>query len=316
MKAIAVAHFGDTPLLMDLPRPEVKPGCILIRIAAAAVNPYDWKLVDGIMKDHMPHVFPLIMGNDGAGVVEEVGAGVTRFKTGDKVYGQFLHKPVGEGAYAEYVVVPEKAAITIAPGNIPLEDAAAAPTAGMTAIQLVEAAELAAGQVLLIVGGTGGVGSFAIQVAASNGIHVIATVSSEEGATRVKALGAKETINYMEAPVDEQLKKLHPNGIDALIDTVNDKSKFEALSEQVKKGKVTLTTKFVTNDFFLKDQKLHGGNFETKSTVEEMEKLTSLLQQGTLKVPVESRIPLEEAPVAVAQSRMGKGKGKTVIVIN
>ncbi|WP_295123836.1 NADP-dependent oxidoreductase [uncultured Chitinophaga sp.] len=315
MKAIAVAHFGDTPILMDLPAPTAKPGWILIRIAAAAVNPYDWKLVDGIMKDSMPHVFPLILGNDGAGTVEATGEGVTRFKQGDKIYGQFLHKPVGEGAYAEFVAVPEKAVITKAPGSIPLEDAAAAPTAGMTAIQLTDAAELQPGQTLLIVGGTGGVGSFAIQVAASRGVHVIATVSSEEGAQRAKTLGANETVNYTVAPIAEQLKKLHPGGIDALIDTVNDKAGFEELCEQVKKGKVALTTKFVTNDFFLKDMKLHGGNFETQSTVKAMEELTGLIEKGALKVPVESRIPLEEAPVAVAQSRMGKGKGKTVILI-
>lgn len=314
MKAIAVSHFGDTPVLMNLPIPEARPGQVLIRIAAASVNPYDWKLVDGIMKDNMPHVFPLIMGNDGAGTVEALGEGVTRFKKGDRVYGQFLHKPVGEGAYAEFVAVPEKAPITILPDNIPLEDAAAAPTAGMTAIQLVDATGLQEGQTLLIVGGTGGVGSFTTQVAASRGIHVIATVSSAEGAERLKELGAAETIDYTKAPVAEQLKKLHPGGIDALIDTVNDKIRFEELSEQVKKGKVALTTKFVTNDFFLKDMKLHGGNFETKSTVEAMETLTGLLEKG-LKIPVESRVPLEEAPVAVAQSRMGKGKGKTVILI-
>lgn len=315
MKAIAVAHFGDTPILMDLPRPELKPGYVLIRITAAAVNPYDWKLADGIMKDSMPHVFPLIMGNDGSGIVEAVGGEVTRFKKGDKVYGQFLHKPVGEGAYAEYVAVPEKSVITLAPQNIPLADAAAAPTAGMTALQLVEASELGKNQVLLIVGGTGGVGSFTTQVAASKGIHVIATVSSAEGAARMKELGAKETIDYTKAPIDEQLKQLHPGGIDALIDTVNDKAKFEALSGQVKKGKVALTTKFVTNDYFLKDMKLHGGNFETKGTVQCMEELTAMIDSGMIIVPVESRIPLEEAPVAVAQSRMGKGKGKTIILI-
>ena len=191
MKAVAVPQFKAIPQVMELPKPQVKPGTILVRVAAAGINPFDWKLVDGILDGKMPHNFPMVLGVDGAGTVEAVGEGVTHFKQGDKIYGQFIHSPIGEGSYAEYVVVPEKAAISHAPASISLIEAAAMPTAGMTALQLLERLGLKHEQTLLLIGATGGVGSFIVQLANMQGIYVIATVSDEEGAERMKKLGGE-----------------------------------------------------------------------------------------------------------------------------
>lgn len=312
MKAVAVSSFKAIPELTELPEPILKPGTVKIKLAAAGLNPFDWKLVDGILKDQMQHVFPLILGVDGAGVVEETGEGVTRFRKGDRVFGQMLHTPVGEGAYAEYVTVPEDAVITKAPQQISLVDAAAVPTAGMTAMQMLDTSNLQSGQTLLIVGATGGVGSFLIQLAAARGIHVIATASSPEKARLAKDYGAAEIIDYKIAPVEEQLSSLHPEGVDGLIDLVSNGDTFSKLSSIVKENGTALTTMFVADE----KQQVKGGNFETKGTPASLDALSKMIDAGGLKIPVDRKISLDQAAAAIAESRQKKSKGKTIIVID
>lgn len=316
MKAVAVNSFNTLPQVMDLPEPAVKEGSIKIKLTAAGLNPFDWKMTDGIMKDSLSHVFPLIMGVDGAGIVTEIGAGVTLFKVGDKVYGQMLHAPVGEGSYAEYVVVPETAALAIAPESISLAEAAAAPTAGMTGLQLLAKAGLQSGQSLLLIGASGGVGSFTTQLANAKGIRVIATVSSGAVAERMAALGAAATVDYKQSPVEEQVRKLYPDGVDVLIDLVSNKEDFYKMATLVKPEGVVLTTQFVANKETLKAQHLHGGNFETKGSPASLDELRKVIDAGELKIPVERKISLEQAPAAIAESRERKSKGKTVILID
>jgi len=315
MKAVAVKEFKAIPQVMDLPEPAIKEGSIKIKLAAAGLNPFDWKMIDGIMKDHMPHVFPLIVGVDGAGVVTETGTGVTRFKKGDKVYGQMLHAPVGEGSYAAYVVVPETAVLAIAPESISLTDAAAAPTAGMTGIQLLEKAGLQSGQTVLLIGATGGVGSFITQLANAKGIRVIATVSSTEDAERLTALGATATINYKQFSIAEEVRKLYPHGVDALIDLVGNEADFHKMATLVKAEGYALTTQFVANKELLKTQHIHGGNFETKGSPAALDALRKVIDAGEVDIPVDRKIPLEQAPAALAESRERKSKGKTIILI-
>jgi NADPH:quinone reductase-like Zn-dependent oxidoreductase len=316
MKAVAVNEFKAIPQVMDLPEPTVKEGSIKIKLTAAGLNPFDWKTIDGIMKDHMPHVFPLIIGADGAGVVTEAGTGVTRFKTGDKVYGQMLHSPVGEGSYAEYVVIPETAAVAMAPETISLEDAAAAPTAGMTGIQLLEKAKLQSGQSVLLIGASGGVGSFTTQLANAKGIRVIATVSSATQAERLTALGAATTINYKESSLEEAVRKLYPDGVDALIDLIGNAEDFHKMTTLVKPEGYALTTQFVANKESLKAQHLHGGNFETKGSSATLDALRKVIDAGEVDIPVDRKISMEQAPAAIAESRQLKSKGKTIILIN
>ncbi|WP_298735304.1 NADP-dependent oxidoreductase [uncultured Chitinophaga sp.] len=315
MKAVAISAFRATPEVMDLPKPGLRPGTLLVRVSAAGMNPFDWKMIDGILDGHMPHQFPMIIGVDGAGVVEAVGEGVTRFKTGDRIYGQFIHSPIGEGAYAEYAIVPEKAAITHAPSSISLATAAAVPTSGMTALQLLEHAGLQKGQTLLIIGATGGVGSFAVQMAAAAGLKVIATAGSTTAAEHIRGLGATAVIDYKKAPVPAQIQSAYSNGIDGLIDLMSDQEGFNANSALVKEGGVAFTTAFVADDDVLKARRLKGGNFETKSTPASLDDLTALIEAGKLKVPVETTISLEDVAAALAKSRTGRARGKTVIKI-
>lgn len=303
MKAVAVSQFKAAPEVMELPKPTLRPGSLIIRVAAGGMNPFDWKLTDGILEGKMPHNFPLIMGTDAAGTVEEVGEGVTRFKVGDHVYGQVIHAPVGEGAFAEYAIVPDTVIISRAPVKISLTEAASIPTAGMTAQQLLEKSGLKHEQTLLLIGGTGGVGSFLLQLARIQGIYVIATVSDDEGASRVKHLGARETINYKKLSVEQQVKDKFPDGVDALIDLASDAATFKTMSALVRKGGVSLTTTFVADG--------NGINFETKSSVASLDMLTDAVDSGLLKVPLLEIITLEDVPL----QRQAKSKGKTVVKI-
>src|SRR3712207_1022338 len=166
MRAIAENEFGAPVTLMSLPIPEIGADEVLIRVRAAGVNPFDWKVADGALKDEKEHRFPLILGFDAAGVVERVGAGVTRLFEGDEVYG-YLSKPVmGEGTYAEHVGAPA-AIVAKKPEAVGFAEAAALPMPGLTAMDLVDAVDVEEGETVLIVGATGGGGPLAAPPAAS-----------------------------------------------------------------------------------------------------------------------------------------------------
>jgi NADPH:quinone reductase-like Zn-dependent oxidoreductase len=189
MRAVAVSGFGATPELVELPKPVPGPGELLVRIHAAAYNPFDLKVADGALKDSVQHKFPLILGLDGAGVIEAVGPGVHTLKPGDKVYGQFLNPAKGRGSYAEYAIATTASAIAKMPQGMIFTQAAAVPTASMTAFNMVETARIDAGQRVLVNGATGGVGQSVVQFAANRGAHVIAT-AQPDAAPIMKDLGA------------------------------------------------------------------------------------------------------------------------------
>src|SRR5947209_20585555 len=180
MKAIRIHNYGGPEVLHyeDAPRPQPQAGEVLIRVHAAGVNPIDWKVREGHMKDFWPHKFPLILGWDLSGVVEELGRGVSRFKIGDEVYS--LPDPTRDGAYADYIVVRESE-LALKPNSLHHIRAAAVPLAALTAWQsLFDTAQLQPGQRVLIHAGSGGVGHFAVRLATLKCAEVSATSSSQD----------------------------------------------------------------------------------------------------------------------------------------
>src|SRR3712207_6425880 len=225
MRAIAEEEFGGPVGLMDLPTPEIGAGEVLIRVRAAGVNPFDWKVADGVLRGEREHRLPLILGFDAAGVIERVGAAVTELAVGDEVYG-YLFKPViGGGTYAEYVAAPA-AIVARKPESVGFAEAAALPTPALTAMDLVDAVDPKEGETVLIVGATGGVGSYAVQLAARRGARVIATARQANEAF-VRELGTTETIDHTRVELVEAVRAAHPEGIEAVVDLV---SGSEALS--------------------------------------------------------------------------------------
>jgi NADPH:quinone reductase-like Zn-dependent oxidoreductase len=313
MRAIAVDRFKAEPRLLEVAQPVPKSDQLLVKIAATALNPFDWKVADGIM-GAMPAVFPLILGQDAAGTVSAVGADVTRFKTGDRLFGQFFHAPVGEGTFAEYAVVPQTAPLAVLPPQIDFASAAALPTAGMTALSMVETLGLKGQADVLIVGATGGVGSFATQLAAANGLRVLATASSPSDADRLRRLGASEVYASRNEALIADVRGNHPQGIDGIIDLVSDMAALNALAGLLHPGGTVLTTVFSADEKALAARGLKGGNFEVRASSSLLERLADIVKAGKLTVPIESKIDLAEAPAAIARSRAGHSKGKTIIL--
>ncbi|MCI4367551.1 MAG: NADP-dependent oxidoreductase [Thermoplasmata archaeon] len=315
MRAIAVQKFKDIPSMMDLPKPTPGPGEILVQLGAAGVNPYDWKIVDGLLDGKMPHVFPLILGVDGAGVVEAVGAGVGRFAVGDGVYGQFFHAPVGVGTYAEYVTAPETLGIAKMPRGMYNAQAAAVPTAGMTAMDAIDRLGLTKGKSVLILGAGGGVGSFAVQLASNQGILALAASRTGRNRDLMHKLGAHRYFDSENMRFLEEVKMAYPDGVDALLDLVNVGEDFAKNLSVVRKGGVVASTKGAALDSVLAPLGLKGINVNLNPRSELLDRLASEFSSGRLRVPLEETVPLAEAPQAIERSRTGVSRGKVVIKI-
>ena len=216
MKAIRIHNYGGPEVLQyeEAPRPKPQTGEVLIRVHAAGVNPIDWKVREGHMKDFWPHKFPLILGWDLSGVVEEVGprpAAAGRFKKGDEVYS--LPDPTRNGAYADYIVVRESE-LALKPNSLHHIRAAAVPLAALTAWQsLFDTAQLQPGQRVLIHAGSGGVGHFAVQLAKWKGAYVFATASTKNQ-DLLRELGVDEPIDYTQQRFENVARD-----IDIVLDT-------------------------------------------------------------------------------------------------
>ncbi|ONM49639.1 alcohol dehydrogenase [Nocardia donostiensis] len=316
MRAIVVRDFGATPEQADMPKPEPGPGAVLVRIEAAGVNPFDRKMADGILDGKLPHDFPMILGVDGAGTVVATGTGVSRFEIGQRVVGKFLTPPVGHGCFAEYAVVPEKATLVPIPEGVPIVTAAALPTAGVTAQDIVDAAAPQSGQLMLVVGATGGVGSFLVQLANLAGAQVIATARND-AADQMIRLGATETIDYRRAPITTALAAAHPEGIDILVDLVSPPEALAELTALVRDGGSVYSTVFAADEQALAARGITGGNIDSKGRAPELARLLNHVAEGDVVVPVETTVPLNEAAAVIAgRAANGPGaRGKTVLTI-
>ncbi|WP_018653334.1 NADP-dependent oxidoreductase [Actinomadura flavalba] len=314
MRAIAVEGYGAPPLAVTLPRPEPGPGEILVKLVAAGVNPVDWKIADGAFKDAMPASFPLVLGTDGAGVVAGIGPGVTRFAVGEQIFGRFGDAERGVGSYAEYAVVREDAPLAAMPAGMIYTQAAAVPTATGTAFALVDTARVDAGQVVLVVGATGGVGQAAVQYAADMGAHVIAT-ARDDMIDEMKRLGAAETIDHTAGDLSARLLADHPDGIDAILDVVGSRDEVTELAGLLKTGGVYLSTIGSVPDDLTAERELRGENVHAEITSELLERIAEMIDAARIRVAVHREVALGEAPVAIAAARLGGSRGKTVIRI-
>ncbi|ARM04478.1 hypothetical protein BOC59_33120 [Burkholderia pseudomallei] len=315
MQAVAVKTFGASPELMALPQPTPHAGQVLVKLEASGLNPFDWRIGAGILKDRIPHTFPLVLGVDGAGVVEAVGADVQRFKVGDRVVGQFLFGQAGKGSYAEYAVIDQNAVLIVYPATLSATSAAALPTAGATALQLYQQLDLTPGSTILIVGATGGVGSFLTQLATMKGLRVVATASGD-AAGQMQALGAAETIDYREMSVDQWIGARYPAGIDGLVDLVSDTAVFARHASLVHRGGVALSTIWSASGDELRERGIRGGNFEVKATAKDLNTLVTMALAGQLSIQIDQEISLADVPAALAASRAGGARGKTVVVMS
>ena len=312
MRAIAIDAYGgpERLQLMDLPVPQIGPDDVLIRVQTAGVSPGDVKLGQGVYAQWSPLTFPAIMGSDFAGTVAQVGEHVTTVRVDTPVYGVAW----AGGSYAEYMRVPANGEFVTRPAALSVEQAGALPATGMTALGAVDRAALTAGAVLLIVGGAGGIGSLAIQMAAQQGVHVIATGKAEDQAY-LRSLGAAETVDYTQGDVAAAVRAAHPDGIDAVLDLVSDADALAHIAEVLRPGGRLLSTLVVVDPAAWAERGITAIYAGRPSGTEWLERLSRMVEAGALKVPVQERLPLEEAARAEELLEHGHVRGKVVLTV-
>ena len=307
MKAVRIHKYGGLEVLQyeDAPRPKVASATeVLVRIHAAGVNPIDWKTRQGHMKEVFPHSFPLVLGWDLSGVVEEVGAGASRFKAGDEVYS--LPDPLRDGAYAEYIVVRESD-LALKPKSLYHVHAAAVPLAALTAWQaLFEVAKLGSDQRVLIHAGAGGVGHFAVQFAKWKGAYVFATASTKNQ-DLLRELGVDEPIDYTQQRFEDIARK-----IDIVLDTLGGDTQ-ERSWQVLKKGGALLSLVQPPSAEKAKELGVRAAFVASHPNGAQLAEIAHLIDSRKLKPIVERILPLLEVRRAHELSQSGHTRGKIVL---
>jgi NADPH:quinone reductase-like Zn-dependent oxidoreductase len=325
MQAIAYEEYGSADVLelKDIAKPAVEGDRVLLRVHAASANPYDWHFMRGV-----PYLARLsaaglrkpkhaLLGTDVAGQVEAVGSAVTRFRPGDEVYGS-----VGSGGFAEYVSAPEKL-LALKPANLSFQEAATVPLAGVTALQgLRDAGQIRSGQKVLIVGASGGVGTFAVQIAKWYGADVTG-VSSTRNLDMVGSIGADHVIDYSRE--DFMRSGQTYDVIFQLAGTVSPSAFRRVLTPT---GRLVLSSgdspgriigpigrliKAVLLSPFV-DQALVP--FIAKPSSDDLQVLRKLIEAGKIRPVIDRTYPLTEAPEAIRYLETGHARGKVVIAVS
>jgi NADPH:quinone reductase-like Zn-dependent oxidoreductase len=306
MKAVVAHEYGAPEVLKyeDAPRPEPKENELLVRVIACGVNPADPLVISGRLAKEFGTHLPLIPGYDVAGVVEKRGAKVTKFKKGDGVYGYALFG----GGWAEFAVLAENEA-ALKPKTATFTDAAAVPLAALTAWQsLIDVAKLSAGQTVLIHGGSGGVGSFAVQIAKARGARVIATASTANQEL-LKQLGADVAIDYTKTKFEDVAKD-----VDVVLDPVG-RDTLARSYPVVKKGGIITSLVARPDQTQLDKYGIRGTSIFGKPDGNELAEITKLIEAGKIKPIVSQVMPLTDAVKAVQQAETHHTRGKLVLKI-
>lgn len=305
MKAIVIEEFGGAEQLKE--KEVAKPACgvnqVLIRTHATSVNPVDFKIRQGHMKEAAEN-FPLILGGDVAGTVTEAGSNVMRFREGDRVFA----RPRQFGTYAEYVAVDGDIIARI-PENLSFEEAAAIPLAAMTAWQaLVVHGRLAKGQKVLIHAGAGGVGTYAIQIAKSLGAEVAST-ASESNEALLRSLGVDHFINYKKEDFSEIL-----SGYDVVLDTMGGDIQRDSF-KVLKSGGHLVSLVEQPDEKLAKVAGVTANVFMMEPKGDQLDQLAELAAEGKLKSVIDGIYPLSEQGVREAheKSETHHARGKLVI---
>jgi NADPH:quinone reductase-like Zn-dependent oxidoreductase len=311
MRAFALDAFGQPGSIHDLPEPEPAEGQVRVRVAAASLNPFDNAVLQGYLKEMMEHRFPLIPAGDLAGTVDALGPNVQEFAVGDSVFGVTGKTYFGEGTLAE-LTTASTGTIAKRPSSVSEIEAAALPLAGVSALMCIEAAAPKANDVVVIIGASGGIGGYALQIAAAAGAQVIG-VTSKANLEYVKGLGAAEVIDREAGDVLEALKAKHREGVASIIDTGSDAPTLARLSEAVRKGGSVISMKGAAAVEELEKRGIKGVNVQTQVTTKRLEHLAERAAAGKLKAPRIRTFSLEQAGDAF--KLLGNSGGKLVVKI-
>jgi alcohol dehydrogenase len=330
--AALIDGYGRDQILKvrDFPPPKPGPSDILVRVHAASVNPIDFKLRDGKLRLLRPHRFPLVLGHDCAGEVVEIGEQVTRFKVGDRIFARPSNERIG--TFAEFIAIDQSEA-ALMPPNLNYHEAASLPLVALTSWQaLIDIAQLQPRQKVLIQAGSGGIGTFAIQLAKHMGMEVWSTTSGQNF-DLVKNLGADHVINYQNEKFEERVKNL-----DVVFDTLGGDSLDKSFSITRPNGWVVSiagspdfrTAKEMDLDIVRSlllgvvglrvnsKARRAGVNYRfifMKPLGEELAQIAILVAKGVIKPVVDRIFPISECQSAIEYSASGRARGKIIISV-
>lgn len=326
MKALQIVKYGvvkDSLSINEIAKPSVKPNDILIEVKAVSLNPIDYKLMEGHLKDMVPLNLPCTIGYDLSGVVLEKGTNVSNFQVGDKVYSRVPQEQMG--TLTEYVAVNNDV-VAKKPTNVSFEEAAGLPLIGLTAIQALERVGLKKNDCVLIHAGSGGVGSFAIQYAKAKGAYVYTTTSTKNVAM-VKTFGADRVIDYK----TEDYKTIAKD-LDIVFDTLGYNYTLEAFEIIKDGGKVTSivgpldeeTAKYMgMTDYKLPEQlskriSEKSANYKLtwmQPNGEQLRAIATMVEQGAIKPVIDKVFSFENSIEAYTYLATGRAKGKVIVTI-
>jgi NADPH2:quinone reductase len=310
LRAITLDSPETQPALRgDLPDPAPADNEVLVRVHASSVNPVDNSIAAGMLAQMgVEYEYPVTLGRDYAGVVERAGSADSGYRPGDRVFGFLLHAnpSAHEGTWTDLITVAEELSIAAVPEGVDLAVAGAAPLAGITAITAVDALGLSEGDVLLVVGATGGVGSRAVQLAARAGARILAPALPEDE-TFLRELGVSEILPR-DGDVVAAVRELVPGGVDALLDVVNyaPGTYDAALKDGARVASPTGAA----------GEGLGRSMVMAAPTTENLERLGALLADGSLRVPLQATYELDQAPEALAALPGQHTQGKLAVRVS
>jgi alcohol dehydrogenase len=310
MKAAQISEYGDPKVVKvnEVEKPAPKAGQVLVEVRASSLNPFDTKLREGAAKDNIPLIFPATLGSDIAGVVVEVGEGVESFKPGDAVYGQAAVVAGNSGAFAEFAATKADQ-VAKSPATLDSPRAASLPLVGVSAVQaLAEHINLRSGQKILIHGGSGGIGSIAIQIAKHLGAYVATTVPGEMSGF-VKKLGADEVLDYKTQDFTTLIRDF-----DAVFDTVGGEV-FEKSLGVLRHGGVAVSMVAHIDEATAEARGVKAITQGTKVNTERLDKLTQLVEAGVVMPQITATFPLDQIQEAFHYRESESFTGKIVIQI-
>jgi NADPH:quinone reductase-like Zn-dependent oxidoreductase len=330
MKALIATEYGTPEVLRvaELPVPTPGEGEILVRVAAAGLNPADLRLLSGVMRDAAPLRFPHVLGSDFAGSVVGVGPGAGRFRVGDEVFGFGLARsaeamaqvvstppPLTTGAMAEYAVVVDTPAVARRPVGLAVEHAATLGMVGLTALPLLRAGAFQRGETVLVIGATGGVGGPVVPLLATAGAHVIATASPPDE-DYVRSLGASEVVDHRAGDTVAEVLRRYPGGVDTLVNLALPGPALVDASRVVRERGNVLNVAFPSPDLAdFPRRDLRVATVFTAAGPGDLDELAARAVAGKLPSTVSRRYEMERAADAFADLERDHVRGKFVVVM-
>ncbi|MGE0471778.1 MAG: NADP-dependent oxidoreductase [Nitrospira sp.] len=311
MKALQIRQYGGSDVLelnSNAPSPNAGKEHVVVKVHAASINPIDWKIRQGYLKEQLPLTLPAILGGDFSGVVSELGGSNSNLKVGDIVYGYGSPFSGGYGSFAESVAaIPSTVARK--PQKVSVQEAAALPLVGVSALQaLEEHLKLQPGQKLLIHGGGGGIGSLAIQMAKSIGAYV-ATTATGDDMEYVRKLGADQVIDYKSEAFETKVEEF-----DAAFDTVGGATTNKTLQVLRRGGSLVSMLGQPDEAHAQKHEVTATGQF-TQVTTGRLTRLAELIDGGGIKIRIDKVFSLDKGKEAFQHAEEGRPKGKVIFEI-